>query len=107
MAAVDLAVEARGVHKFYGFQHVLHGIDLEVRRGQVVVVVGPSGSGKSTLLRCLNHLETVQRGSFGCAGSWSAIARRRGDRSSSATRRWRAIGGASAWSSSSSTSSRT
>jgi polar amino acid transport system ATP-binding protein len=62
MAAADLAVEAQGVHKFYGSLHVLHGIDLEVRRGQVVVVVGPSGSGKSTLLRCLNHLETVQRG---------------------------------------------
>ena len=62
MAAADLAVEAQGVHKFYGALHVLHGIDLEVRRGQVVVVVGPSGSGKSTLLRCLNHLETVQRG---------------------------------------------
>jgi len=62
MAPADLAVEAQGVHKFYGSLHVLHGIDLEVRRGQVVVVVGPSGSGKSTLLRCLNHLETVQRG---------------------------------------------
>ncbi len=62
MAAADLAVEVQGVHKFYGSLHVLHGIDLEVRRGQVVVVVGPSGSGKSTLLRCLNHLETVQRG---------------------------------------------
>ena len=62
MAAADLAVEAQGVHKFYGSLHVLHGIDLEVRRGQVGVVVGPSGSGKSTLLRCLNHLETVQRG---------------------------------------------
>ena len=68
MAAADLAVEARGVHKFYGSQHVLHGIDLEVRRGQVVVVVGPSGSGKSTLLRCLNHLETVQRGSIRVCG---------------------------------------
>ena len=68
MAAADLAVEAQGVHKFYGSQHVLHGIDLEVRRGQVVVVVGPSGSGKSTLLRCLNHLETVQRGSIRVCG---------------------------------------
>ncbi len=68
MAAADLAVEALGVHKFYGSQHVLHGIDLEVRRGQVVVVVGPSGSGKSTLLRCLNHLETIQRGSIRVCG---------------------------------------
>ena len=68
MAAADLAVEAQGVHKFYGSLHVLHGIDLEVRRGQVVVVVGPSGSGKRTLLRCLNHLETVQRGSIRVCG---------------------------------------
>jgi polar amino acid transport system ATP-binding protein len=68
MAAADLAVEAVGVHKFYGPHHVLHGIDLEVRRGQVVVVVGPSGSGKSTLLRCLNHLEAIQRGSIRVCG---------------------------------------
>ena len=68
MPTPDLAVEALGVHKFYGSQHVLRGIDLEVRRGQVVVVVGPSGSGKSTLLRCLNHLESVQRGSIRVCG---------------------------------------
>jgi polar amino acid transport system ATP-binding protein len=68
MGASDLAVEALGVHKFYGSLHVLHGIDLEVRRGQVVVVVGPSGSGKSTLLRCLNHLEVIQRGSIRVCG---------------------------------------
>ena len=68
MPTPDLAVQALGVHKFYGSQHVLRGIDLEVRRGQVVVVVGPSGSGKSTLLRCLNHLESVQRGSIRVCG---------------------------------------
>jgi ABC-type polar amino acid transport system ATPase subunit len=68
MATADLAVQALGVHKFYGSQHVLRGVDLEVRRGQVVVVVGPSGSGKSTFLRCLNHLETVQRGSIRVCG---------------------------------------
>jgi len=68
MAAADLAIEALGVHKFYSSLHVLHGIDLEVRRGQVVVVVGPSGSGKSTLLRCLNHLEVIQRGSIRVCG---------------------------------------
>jgi len=68
MAGADLAVEAVGVHKFYGELHVLRGIDLEVRRGQVVVVVGPSGSGKSTFLRCLNHLETIERGSIRVCG---------------------------------------
>jgi len=68
MAATDPAVEAVGVHKFYGHLHVLRGIDLEVRRGQVVVVVGPSGSGKSTFLRCLNHLEAIERGSIRVCG---------------------------------------
>ena len=68
MGAVDLTVQALGVHKFYGDLHVLRGIDLEVRRGQVVVVVGPSGSGKSTFLRCLNHLETIERGSIRVCG---------------------------------------
>ena len=68
MAATDLAVQAVAVHKFYGDQHVLRGIDLEVLRGQVVVVVGPSGSGKSTFLRCLNHLERIERGSIRVCG---------------------------------------
>ena len=68
MVTDDLAVQAVGVHKLYGDFHVLRGIDLEVRRGQVVVVVGPSGSGKSTLLRCLNHLETIQRGRIRVCG---------------------------------------
>jgi len=58
------AVQARGVHKFYGSHHVLRGIDLEVRCGEVIVVLGPSGSGKSTFLRCLNHLEAIERGSI-------------------------------------------
>ncbi len=62
------AVQAQGVHKFYGSHHVLRGIDLEVRRGEVIVVLGPSGSGKSTFLRCLNHLETIERGSIRVCG---------------------------------------
>jgi ABC-type polar amino acid transport system ATPase subunit len=45
------------IHKWFGDLHVLKGIDLEVRQGEVVVIVGPSGSGKSTLLRCINLLE--------------------------------------------------
>jgi polar amino acid transport system ATP-binding protein len=55
-------VEAVDVHKFFGAHHVLRGISLRVMRGEVVILVGPSGSGKSTFLRCLNHLETVDRG---------------------------------------------
>jgi ABC-type polar amino acid transport system ATPase subunit len=68
MPTADLAVEARGVHKFFGSLHVLRGVDLDVRRGEVVVVVGPSGSGKSTFLRCLNHLEAIQQGSIRVCG---------------------------------------
>ncbi|MGR6918432.1 amino acid ABC transporter ATP-binding protein [[Actinomadura] parvosata] len=56
-------VELRGVHKSFGPLHVLRGVDLDVPRGQVLVVLGPSGSGKSTLLRTINHLEKVDRGS--------------------------------------------
>ncbi len=55
-------VRAQGVHKRFGIQHVLKGIDLEVQRGEVMCVIGPSGSGKSTLLRCINHLEQIHAG---------------------------------------------
>ncbi len=51
-----------GLHKSYGSNTVLKGIDLEVRRGEVVFVIGPSGSGKSSLLRCCNQLETASAG---------------------------------------------
>ncbi len=50
------------VHKRFGRLEVLRGVNLEVGRGEVVVVVGPSGSGKSTLLRCINHLERLDFG---------------------------------------------
>lgn len=55
-------VDVKGVHKKFGELHVLKGIDLQVDRGDVVVVIGPSGSGKSTLLRCLNLLEVPSEG---------------------------------------------
>ncbi|GAA2532436.1 glutamate ABC transporter ATP-binding protein [Winogradskya humida] len=55
-------LEVRGVHKHFGTQEVLHGIDLTAETGSVTVVLGPSGSGKSTLLRCVNHLEKVDSG---------------------------------------------
>jgi polar amino acid transport system ATP-binding protein len=58
----DVIVEIAGVHKYFGAHHVLRGVDLAVRRGEVVVIIGPSGSGKSTLLRCVNHLERIDRG---------------------------------------------
>lgn len=55
-------ISVRGVHKFFGKHEVLKGIDLEVYPQEVLVIIGPSGSGKSTLLRCLNLLETYQKG---------------------------------------------
>jgi polar amino acid transport system ATP-binding protein len=58
----ELMVKAEGVHKSFGHVEVLKGIDLEVRPGEVMCVIGPSGSGKSTLLRCVNHLEKINAG---------------------------------------------
>ncbi|MFD7289976.1 amino acid ABC transporter ATP-binding protein [Streptomyces sp. NPDC059863] len=55
-------VDVRGVHKNFGALEVLRGVDLQVRTGEVTVVLGPSGSGKSTLLRSINHLENLNRG---------------------------------------------
>jgi polar amino acid transport system ATP-binding protein len=55
-------VKAEGVHKRFGRLEVLKGIDLEVARGEVLVMLGPSGSGKSTFLRCINHLEQINAG---------------------------------------------
>ena len=52
------------VHKHFGRLHVLRGINLEIRRGEKVCVVGPSGSGKSTLLRVINHLEPIDDGTI-------------------------------------------
>ena len=60
----ELAVEMRGVHKWFGAFHVLRNIDLDVARGERIVICGPSGSGKSTLIRCINRLEEHQRGTI-------------------------------------------
>ncbi len=57
-------VSARSVRKNFGTLAVLNGVDLTVRRGEVVCLIGPSGSGKSTFLRCINHLEKIDAGSL-------------------------------------------
>jgi polar amino acid transport system ATP-binding protein len=55
-------LELRGVHKYFGDNHVLRGVELVVEEHEVVCLIGPSGCGKSTLLRCINALETIQEG---------------------------------------------
>ncbi len=57
-------VIARDVHKWYGQFHALRGVNMEVKKGEVVVIFGPSGSGKSTFIRTLNRLEEHQRGTI-------------------------------------------
>ncbi|GHF86376.1 glutamate transport system ATP-binding protein [Amycolatopsis bartoniae] len=61
-------IKATGVNKFFGELHVLKDINLEVPRGQVVVVLGPSGSGKSTLCRAINRLEPINSGEISVDG---------------------------------------
>ena len=60
----EIVVRIEGLRKSFGDNEVLRGIDLNVRRGEVVVVLGPSGSGKSTMLRCINLLEKPTGGSI-------------------------------------------
>ena len=78
------AIEAAGIeivnaHKWFGSHHVLRGIDLTVRAGQVAVILGPSGSGKSTLLRTINHLERLDVGYVSLGGEPIGV-RRHGER---------------------------
>ena len=74
-----LVVKAEQVHKHFGRLHVLKGIDLVVKPGEVTCVVGPSGSGKSTFLRCINHLEKIDGGRLWVNGRLVGY-RQKGDR---------------------------
>ncbi len=64
MTEVDFehAIDVQDLHKYFGDNEVLKGIDFHVDTGEVVCVIGPSGSGKSTLLRCVNRLEAPTAG---------------------------------------------
>jgi len=64
----SLIVEATDVHKYFGQLHVLKGVSMNVKRKEVVVVIGSSGSGKTTFIRCINHLEKIQRGRINVNG---------------------------------------
>jgi polar amino acid transport system ATP-binding protein len=66
---VGRAIEVRDLHKYFGENEVLKGIDFYVEDGQVVCVIGPSGSGKSTLLRCVNRLEEPTSGTIVIEGT--------------------------------------
>ncbi|MFF7983979.1 amino acid ABC transporter ATP-binding protein [Streptomyces sp. NPDC007901] len=76
---MTVMVDIRSVHKKFGALEVLKGIDLQVRAGEVTVVLGPSGSGKSTLLRTINHLEKVDQGAISVDGTLIGY-RRSGDK---------------------------
>ncbi len=58
----DMIITCRDVHKWFGSFHALRGIDMDVEKGEVIVIFGPSGSGKSTFIRTINRLEEHQRG---------------------------------------------
>jgi general L-amino acid transport system ATP-binding protein len=62
-------ITINGMHKWFGDFHVLKNINLEVRRGERIVICGPSGSGKSTLIRCINRLEEHQQGTITVDGT--------------------------------------
>lgn len=57
-------IQVQGVHKSFGSLEVIKSVSFDVNKGEVVCIIGPSGSGKSTILRCINGLETYQRGAI-------------------------------------------
>jgi polar amino acid transport system ATP-binding protein len=61
-ATTDIVVDAQDVNKWFGRLHVLKGVSMQVKRREVVVIIGASGSGKTTMIRCINHLEKIQKG---------------------------------------------
>src|SRR5258705_13489804 len=73
MPAAEVApigiVEIKGLKKRFGTNEVLKGIDLSVKRGEVIAIIGKSGSGKSTLLRCINGLEVFNEGTLSVDGN--------------------------------------
>ncbi len=64
----ELVIEALDIHKSFGDLQILKGISLQVRRGEVVVLIGASGSGKTTFIRCINLLEDIQSGRIRVSG---------------------------------------
>jgi ABC-type histidine transport system ATPase subunit len=75
---VETALSVRDIHKSFGNVEVLKGISFEARKGDVISLIGSSGSGKSTLLRCINYLETPDKGEISVAGEAIRTAPSRG-----------------------------
>ena len=65
----DLMIQLTNVNKWYGQFHVLKNINLQVKKGEKIVICGPSGSGKSTMIRCINSLEEHQKGQIIVGGT--------------------------------------
>lgn len=74
----EIMLRMENIHKSYGALDVLKGINLTVRRGEVLAIIGPSGSGKSTLLRCINKLETINSGTIEIKGKTLARTKENG-----------------------------
>jgi polar amino acid transport system ATP-binding protein len=73
-------LHARGIRKQFGTLVAVKDVDLDVHRGEVLVILGPSGSGKSTLLRCLNQLEAIDAGAIYVDGELVGMRRTAGGR---------------------------
>uniref|UniRef100_UPI000A0F76D3 amino acid ABC transporter ATP-binding protein n=1 Tax=Ensifer aridi TaxID=1708715 RepID=UPI000A0F76D3 len=69
VVSTEVVLSVRGIEKSFGKHHVLRGIDLDVRRGEVVCLIGASGSGKTSLLRCMNLLLEPDRGEIAIEGT--------------------------------------
>jgi polar amino acid transport system ATP-binding protein len=79
-SAVAPLIEVRDLRKRFGENEVLRGVDLDIRKSEVVCIIGPSGSGKSTLLRCLAALETYDQGDVRIEGELLGYSERNGKR---------------------------
>src|SRR4030067_1591532 len=95
-AMAESVVRAVDVRKRFGRLEVLRGVDMDVARGEVVVIIGPSGSGKTTFLRCINHLERVDGGKIYVDGELVGYREKNGrlveDREAEVARKRAAIG---------------
>ena len=85
-AQPPIALTTTDIHKSFGSHHVLKGISLDARKGDVISILGASGSGKSTFLRCINLLETPDQGSISLDGETLQMRRRKDGRTEPANR---------------------